>query len=164
MKETDYAPRAAQFDALLKGQDLIVCEVGVSAGAHAHALLQYCPIKRLYLVDIWDEANGFTFGFCSGRLLSHGFGSRVEFITKESVKAAKGLPDNFFDAIYLDQKHLYTVVKEDLLNWWPKLKSGGILGHRNYGVDVIRLALDDFVAQNSLSTQVFSEEIILYKP
>jgi len=46
------------------------------------------------------------------------------------VLASKLFPEEFFDFIYLDARHNYEGIKEDLHAWYPKLKQGGLFaGH-----------------------------------
>lgn len=130
MKVTDYAPRASAFDLRLKGRDLVGVEVGVDVGAHAHALLAYCDVKMLHLVDVWDR--DFYRGYCMGRLHTHGYVHRASMFSGDSLQAMGHFDEQTLDFVYLDQRHDYDVVKTDLVGWWPKLKRGGVLGLRNY--------------------------------
>lgn len=47
-----------------------------------------------------------------------------------SVDAAPKINDSDFDYVYIDARHDYCAVKEDINAYWPKLRPGGILaGH-----------------------------------
>lgn len=163
MKVTDYAPRAAPFDSHLRGSDLIGVEVGTDVGSHAHALLKYCSIKKLYLVDIWDKE--FYRGYCQGRLHSAGFMNKVIMIIDESRKAVNKIKTESLDFIYIDITHDYDTVKQSLYDWWPRLKRGGILGYRNYGATCPALtkAVDEFIDVHTIETNIEMGEIILHK-
>jgi tRNA A58 N-methylase Trm61 len=167
MKPTDFAPRCSAFLTYLKGNDLVGIEVGTDVGAHAHAMLQYCDIKKLYLVDIWDKE--YYKGYCEGRLYSHGYKNKVELIHRESHVASKALnrKEDNVDFIYIDIPHDYETVRQSLEDWWVHLKAGGILGYRNYspGNPGLKDAVDEFVICNKLRTEVISYqgEIIIYK-
>jgi hypothetical protein len=50
----------------------------------------------------------------------------LKFIRKSSLEASLDFEDSYFDFIYLDAIHLYKHVKEDIINWLPKLKNKGI--------------------------------------
>ena len=41
-------------------------------------------------------------------------------------------PDDFFDYVYVDARHDYKGVTQDLDAWWPKLKAGGIFSGHEY--------------------------------
>jgi predicted O-methyltransferase YrrM len=135
MKVTDFAPRASLLCRHLTGTNLIGLEVGVDVGAHAEALLLYCDIQKLYLVDIWD--NQYYYGFCAGRLCK--FQNKIQLIQGESAKVAKDLVFPELDFIYFDQKHDYDSVKKDFELWLPKLKKNGVIGVRNYAASNVGL-------------------------
>ena len=40
--------------------------------------------------------------------------------------------DGFFDFIYVDARHDFKGVYEDLVAWWPKLRAGGIMAGHDY--------------------------------
>lgn len=40
-----------------------------------------------------------------------------------------------FEFIFLDAMHTYEDVKRDIEQWWPRLKSGGIMAFHDYGHD-----------------------------
>lgn len=47
-----------------------------------------------------------------------------------SWEAAKQFPDEYFDFILIDADHCYQPVKNDILNWFPKIKKSGVFaGH-----------------------------------
>lgn len=172
MKVTDYAPRAAPFDSHLKGRDLIGVEVGVDVGAHAEALLTYCPVGFLHLVDIWP--NPYCHGYCEGRLAR--FRPRWRIVSKGSLGAAEVFAVDGkmlagtsswppFDFVYIDQEHGGESVAADLDAWWPLLKRGGVLGYRNYNGrgTPLDLAVDAFVARARPAVHIEDNEIILLK-
>lgn len=163
MKVTDYCPRAAPFDSKLSGLGLIGVEVGVDVGAHAQALLEYCGIDSLTLVDPWP--NPYCRGYCEGRLAALGFRPRFTMMQDTSVKAGAKFADESLDFIYIDQEHGGPSVTADLEAWWPKLKPGGILGYRNYTKSPTPLseAVDAFVLGNHLVSEVLSGEIAITK-
>lgn len=161
VKQTDYCPRAAPFDVHLTGRALVGAEVGVDAGAHAEALLRYCDVARLSLVDPWP--NPYHFGYCQGRL--HTLRSRVAWIPKRSHHAAALFAAESLDFLYFDQEHTLEQVRGDLELWWPALKVGGLLGYRNYAASapaVVR-AVDEFVAARAIRTARETGEIVLFK-
>lgn len=161
MKVTDYCPRAAPFDHYLTGDGLVGVEVGVDVGAHAHALLAYCPIRMLHLIDPWP--NPYSRGYCNGRLLP--FLPRFSMYREGSIEGSVRFDAEGLDFIYIDQEHDGPVVTADLNTWWPKLKPGGLLGYRNYSTTKSPLteAIDEFVADRRLSVYVETGEIVMVK-
>lgn len=57
---------------------------------------------------------------------------KVEFFVMRSTDASKHLADHYFDYVYLDARHDYCAVKEDIMHYWPKLRPGGIVGGHDY--------------------------------
>lgn len=170
MKITDYAPRTATFDKHLTGSNLVGVEIGVDVGAHAESLLSYNPnIKKLHLIDVWEKP--IYQGYCWGRLDTKGFMHKISMHKMTSIEASS-LPvfkgDYIFDFIYLDQFQGYDSVKFDLSAWWPKLKSGGVLGQRNYSSsnEGLMRAIDEFLENTQTKDVVldkYANEIIIFK-
>jgi len=171
MKITDYAPRAAPFDSYLTGRDLVGVEVGVDVGAHAEAMLTYCPVAYLTLVDIWP--NPWCRGYCEGRLSR--FRGRFTAKQNPSVVIAEAYADDvrcgslcLLDFVYIDQEHGAESVAADLRAWWPLLKPRGVLGYRNYTGNGTPLdgAIDAFVGAlpaGEATRHVEDGEIVLVK-
>ncbi len=60
------------------------------------------------------------------------FSHITEFLRMYTSEAAKLVPDNSLDYIYVDARHDYCGVREDLRTWWPKLRMGGIFAGHDY--------------------------------
>jgi hypothetical protein len=82
----------------------------------------------LISIDTWPKRYPFIQSF--RRLKKHG--SRSTILRQDSLLAATLFPDNFFDFIYIDSKHTYDQVSQELELYWPKLKSGGIFSGHDY--------------------------------
>jgi hypothetical protein len=50
----------------------------------------------------------------------------------KSIDASKLYEDNSLDFILIDASHEYEDVKSDILHWYPKLKSGGMIAGDDY--------------------------------
>lgn len=163
MKVTDYCPRAAPFDTYLTGRDLVGVEVGVDVGAHAEALLTYCPIALLHLVDPWPNPE--RKGYCDGRLSR--FRGRYRMHQARALNAVASLPPAL-DFVYLDEEHDASSVGNDLRAYWPLLKQGGLLGHRNYAQgrgEPLDRAIEAFVAEHRIETKYerYGNDLILFR-
>ena len=84
------------------------------------------------------------------------FGDRSTIWRMTSVEAAATLKDSSLDFVYLDARHDFESVTEDLAAWFPKLRQGGVLaGHDYYdgvyphGVYGVRSAVDSFAARKA---------------
>jgi len=56
----------------------------------------------------------------------------TQFLRMYTTEAAKLVPDNSLDYIYVDARHDYCGVREDPRTWWPKLRMGGIFAGHDY--------------------------------
>jgi Methyltransferase domain len=60
------------------------------------------------------------------------FGDKAVIVRNDSLSAALLIPDDSVDFVYVDARHDYCGVMEDLLAWWPKLKKGGLMAGHDY--------------------------------
>ena len=145
----------------LKGKGV---EVGVWKGEFSDFLLSKWKGEKLYSIDPWknfssdeyiDEMNIRQDEFDKihndvvALLSKHA--NRSDIIRNVSVKAASTFKDNTLDFVYLDGRHDYEGIKEDLESWHPKVKPGGlfcghdylntVIGNTHFGV---KKAVDEF--------------------
>ena len=60
--------------------------------------------------------------------------------------------DNSIDAIYIDGNHSYEAVIEDIKNWSPKVKQGGlIIGDDYLTFEGVKKAVNDFYSNFNVS-------------
>ena len=138
-------------------------ELGVKRGEFSEEVLQKWTLtKQYYLVDPWaqqqdyvDVANVQTSeheGFMREALARmQNFPGRYTVVRNFSFAAVHQFPDCFFDFVYVDAVHDYEGALNDLIDWWPKLRSGGIMaGHdyfdniEPYGIFEVKSAADRF--------------------
>ena len=118
------------------------CEVGVQRGIHAELLLRRWKSCRSFkLVDLWrqqdnykdyanvdDEKQEAKYQDTQRRLAP--WKDKTEYFRMLSVDAATQIPNQSLDFIYVDARHDYCGVMEDLEAYYPKLRPGGIMaGH-----------------------------------
>lgn len=114
-------------------------ELGVQEGTFAKYVLSNCAFTKYYLIDAWrplenyhDIANSQlpeeTFQRAKDAMRS--FGNTPIFLRNLTIEAADLIPDDSLDFIYIDARHSYEDVLEDMTLYWPKLRSGGLFaGH-----------------------------------
>jgi len=133
-------------------KNLVGVELGVWKGFNAERMLQRLDIKKLYLVDPYldyVESTGFVWedhkkneDIARNRLKK--YESKIEFLIMTS-SGAKDLIEDELDFVYIDADHSYSHVKEDIENYYPKLKPGRVLaGHDFYArfLGVVRAVME----------------------
>lgn len=119
-------------------------ELGVQAGLFSKDILaRWKSCEKYILVDLWHQQERYDdtanvdnnkqeslFQATKKRLAQHA--NITEFMRMYTTEAAKLVPDDSLDFIYIDARHDYCGVREDLREWWPKLRMGGILAGHDY--------------------------------
>jgi hypothetical protein len=139
-------------------------EVGVHEGSFSDYILSNWDGKTLCSVDPWkhqedvyqdasnvsQDEHDVAYRVCKERLGR--FKKRSLILRMSSVAASTMHNDKVLDFVYLDARHDYRSVADDLAVWHPKVKKGGILaGHdffnrksRRNLVEVERAVRDHF--------------------
>ena len=148
----------------------ILAELGVFQGNGIEFLLT-CNPNKIIGIDLWkgDGKIATTDGLPDHimqeyyELVCNKFknDSRVEIIRDRTSTSAKNYPNNYFDFVFIDGDHTYNGTFEDIINWYPKVKHGGIIsGHdyfqhtSSYKFGVIE-AVNDFVFQNTEIDKIY---------
>ena len=114
----------------------IGAEIGVKHGDFAEVLIKACPGLKYIGVDPW---------IAYGRAVSQPRANRRYACTKErlksydttlmrmsSMEAVKDIPDGSLDFVYIDGRHEFDFVMEDLIHWVPKVRHLGIVSGHDY--------------------------------
>lgn len=118
-------------------------EIGVFRGENAESILSEWKGEKLLLVDPWINQtkkeyldgcreNDFNVLYDETVARLSRFGERAAFRRQTSKDAASSVPDGSLDFVYIDAKHDYASVKEDIALWWPKVKVGGLFAGHDY--------------------------------
>lgn len=118
-------------------------EVGVRQGVFSKELLkQWDSCKGYFLVDLWSNPNSYL-----GRENkestqeqnmrdafenTNAWKEKISFCKNFSTVCATTVEDNSFDFGYIDARHDFKSVYEDLEAWYPKIKTGGIMSGHDY--------------------------------
>jgi hypothetical protein len=153
---------------LLKYHLDVICEIGVQNGVNFKNLIAHDP-RIAVAVDSWinDGTTARNDGLYSQEELDRQYNSFknqmadkpfVRIYREYSFEAVKHFEDYYFDFVYIDADHTYEGCKRDIVDWYPKVKIGGILCghdyvHRNYVVrfGVIE-AINEFVKEKGIKT------------
>jgi hypothetical protein len=161
-----------ELPVVLNARRLFGCgvEVGVQAGGYSEVLLRYWRGRHLISVDPWLEAgpeeyfdvsnvpqvqhDSFYRAACD-RLAQ--FGERSTIWRTTSVEASARVPRHSLDFVYLDARHDYASVMEDLHAWYDRVRPGGIIaghdfldGRRPEGEFGVRSAVTRFFGKRGL--------------
>ena len=75
-------------------------------------------------------------------------------VKMSSVEAAKQYADKSLFFVFIDASHLYEAVKEDILAWLPKVKSGGFIGGHDIDqteeFNGVRKAVDELIGEKNI--------------
>ena len=133
--------RAQLAEVLQRERSCRGAELGVLDGAFALQMLQGWNATEYLLVDLWapltnyvDVANG-NQEIQDGRMHAtlkklRPYRGATRVCRNFTTLCAQQQPDEHFDFVYVDARHDYLGVSDDLAAWWPKLRPGGIFaGH-----------------------------------
>lgn len=167
----------------IKGEELTGCEIGVYKGNHSESLLKSSSIKKLYLIDPYDMYDSYVEGHAHYGVdqvpLSEAqkeaidrlseFCDKIVWLNLTSDVACKKITEQL-DFVYIDGNHAYDFVKADIENYYPLLKSGGILGGHDFyngycgEHDGVVKAVSEFAVNNNLALKVELPDWWVVKP
>jgi predicted O-methyltransferase YrrM len=164
-----------QLATLLNRRGLLgkAVEVGVQTGFFSEFLLSHWRGAHLLSVDPWSEAAADEYSDVANRSQAEHdrayertmqrlarFGERSSVWRTTSVEAAARIPPGSLDFVYIDARHDYEAVMEDLEAWFDKVRPGGILAGHDYldgdlpeGVFGVKSAVDEFFAAKRLQVR-----------
>ena len=153
-------------------------ELGVHQGFMSRVLLDRIPNLELHMVDLWGVHPDDSEFVKSGDLRSkHGWKDyndnlllarrRVRAYTwhahvhiTSTHMASELFEDNSLDFVFIDGDHSYDGCFEDMVDWYPKVREGGIFSGHDYdyhpeGMDIqVTQAVDKFTEDNNLPFKV----------
>lgn len=117
-------------------------EVGVAEGNYAREFLPLWHGKYV-MVDSWCHIDGYDdvmngpdeeheLRYRQAMSVAASYGDKVTVLRMDSVAAAAKFSDKSLAFVYLDGDHSYDGFRRDLMAWWPKVQSGGILAGHDY--------------------------------
>ena len=149
------------------------CEVGVFTGGHAEFILANSPVEKLYCVDSYRAPMHTDTIITEGFERSHwqacwetiyhysvdklaAFGDRAEFIRLPSEQAATMIADDSLDFVFIDGDHSYAGALADCVNYYDKVRSGGIVAGDDYNIEDVGRALHDFFGEKKLVINIYA--------
>lgn len=117
-------------EVLADKKDLVGIELGSFAGDSTEMFLNSGSFKKLYCVDAWTEG---IFAYLENIFDERFAGNKkIAKIKEYTINASKQFQLNSIDFIYIDASHDYNSVKNDILHYYPKMKSGAIISGHDY--------------------------------
>jgi hypothetical protein len=165
-------PHRLDLPLLLNRRGLVGCgaEVGVKKGWYSEVLLNDWEGRHLISIDPWrsapetdyvdlanvpQEAHDSYHGETVKRLSRFGDRSTIWRVT--GSEAIDRIPHHCLDFVYLDARHDYASVTQDLQEWIEKVRPGGVLAGHDYldgtfpdGDFGVKSAVDEFFAPRGL--------------
>jgi len=105
-------------------------EIGVYDGRFSKILCQKILGLKLYAIDNWGERYKQSFELAKANLKPYG----VTIIRRDSIEAAADFEDNSLDFVFIDARHTYKHVSQDIREWAKKVRKGGIVSGHDYYV------------------------------
>ena len=114
-------------------------EIGVYKGEYSKELLEQIPNLSLIGIDMWKKYRGYRdFGrqdlkdaYVLSKEIYDKYPSAIMFRCS-SLDAAKCIPDESLDFVFIDGNHAYEYVVEDIAAWSKKVRPGGIVAGHDY--------------------------------
>jgi hypothetical protein len=165
-------PSRDELPALLNARGLLErgAEIGVKQGRYSDELLSNWRGGELISIDPWLSADPDEYVDRSNvsqdrfdefheetRKRLAGYGARSTIWRLTSVEAAAKVPDHSLDFVYIDARHDYDSVKEDVEAWCSKVRPGGIMAGHDYvdgdlpeGEFYVKSAVDEFFGDREI--------------
>ncbi len=151
----------------------VITEIGICKGYNFRQLIAHKP-KMAVAVDIWRDdgvRSRNDFGFPQIELDAQYLNFKNAMIRRPFVKiyrdysfnVVKEFADEFFDFVYVDADHTHDGCLKDIVDWYPKVKKGGVLIGDDYRISTywpgviygVIEAVDEFVEHNNLKERFF---------
>lgn len=108
-------------------KNIEMIELGTWSGEGLSHFMSSGKIKKCHCVDMWVDHYAEQ---CVDTYVGH-YGNVIKHKGK-TADMHGGFCDNSVDFVYIDADHSYEGVLEDITNYLPKIKKGGIIGGHDY--------------------------------
>ena len=144
------------------GDNVVGCEIGVCHAENFCHMLEMCDnIQKLIGIDPYTEyddyggpvSQGMTDNFKEvtfQNLELIGAGDRAEIRIMTSDEAASTIENGYLDFVFIDGNHSQEYVRNDLRNYYDKVKVGGIFAGHDYSLASVQLELKQFLVERNI--------------
>jgi len=147
--ETNVINRPA-LQQLVGKKDLVGVEIGVDEGYNSKNILDNLDVKKLYLVDPWKPYDQFKkqeSHYQIAKKILADYSDKVVWLRMTSDEAVDKIP-NELDFVYIDGNHRYEFVKDDIENYLPKVREGGLLAGHDYEFSEVHRAVNEILKKD----------------
>jgi len=146
--------------------DIVGLEIGCDEAVTTEYLVNSIPSLTLHSIDPYTEYRDWNGSIVRSREDVYElamnkmkpFGKRFVMHKEDSSTYYNNFEDNFFDFIFVDGIHTYDGVMSDCVNYYSKVKPGGVFsGHDFSGIPDVNRAVKEFAASQGkeiLNTEV----------
>lgn len=146
------------------GPNVVGLEIGVLKAETSCLILENCPNVTRYIgidpyvgyLDVDHEKTGddmMNFLKTASENIKP-YKDRFEFIIGSSDRVFNYVEDNSLNFVLIDGFHTYEQVKNDLTNYYPKLKDGGLMWAHDYNNAEVGRAVMDWRRENRISNLI----------
>jgi hypothetical protein len=133
----------ALFKEHFQDRDFLGIEIGTAQGLLTKSLLLHIPnLTKLYTIDPYVHKDRNEFEASLPQIIHEQrkqeadialdiYSDRLVRLIMGSDEAVSQTPDDV-DFVYIDGDHTSSQIKKDLINYYPKVKMGGIFGGHDY--------------------------------
>jgi len=119
-------------------------ELGVQRGIFSKEILtSWLNCEKYMLVDLWAHQENYKdtanynqkiqdLIFIDAMEQVKPFIEKIDVCRNYTNICVKSVSDDYVDFIYVDARHDFKGVYEDMVDWWPKLRVGGIMAGHDY--------------------------------
>jgi hypothetical protein len=118
----------------------VVCELGSYDGKSSELFALFC--KQIYCIDIFIDYDFRNHEKTFDEMMKNY--TNIVKIKDFSYNTYDKFENEFFDFVYIDTDHDYISVKNEIDNWFPKVKKNGYIGGHDYNLNGVSSAVIDF--------------------
>ncbi len=147
-----------------------LAEVGIANGDSVIYLAQ--ELKNLgkdfkiYAIDNMGYGGFFQMKTIYENIIKSGLGDYIEVMPYPSLECAKMFNDGFLDFVYIDSSHTYKETKQEVIEWYNKVKDEGILAGHDFNADEVNRAVSQIVpkifVRSDIADREFEAEKVLH--
>ena len=182
--ENEYSPTTHQYYGAISQvlhllhdkKNLVIAEIGTFNACSAEAVLQYCDIKKMYIIDPFDmnianhgnrldPTNQYINNtlYDTIRTKLNKFEDKLVYLREVSNTAHTKILDEELDFIFIDGCHTFDGVCNDIKNYYPKVKIGGIMAGDDFSNKFKHHDINVIDAVNDTLFNIGYREIDLHK-